>query len=78
MGQGVLSLGQIKWFPWCIKCTRNLAIFAYAGHIQCYMANIGGLTYINRWLLISEGVKFVTGSGLALTPCHLSYSPYLS
>ena len=27
---------------------------------------------------MSGGVKFVTGSGLASTPCHLNYSPNLS
>ena len=42
------------------------------------MANIGGLGCISKWLLISGGVKFVTGLGIALTLCHLSYSPHLS
>ena len=42
------------------------------------MANIGGLARINRLLLMSGGVKFVTILGLASTLCHLNYNPYLS
>ena len=30
----------------------------------------------NRLLLMSGGVKFVTGSGLALTLCHINCNPY--
>ena len=78
MEQGILSLGHIRGTSWCNKCTRNLAILESAGHILYCVANIGGLACINKWLLMLGGVKFVIGSGQALTPYHLSYNPYLS
>ena len=78
MEQGVLSLDRIRGPSWCDKCTRSLAILVYADHIQCWVANIGRLACINMWLLMSRGVKFVTGSSLASTPCYLNYNPYLS
>ena len=78
MGQGVLFLEQIKGPPWYGKYTRNLAILAYVKYIQYCVANIGGLVCINMLLLMSGGVKFVTGSNLASIPYHLNYSLYLS
>ena len=78
MGQGILTLDQIREPLWCDKCTRNLAILSYAWHIWCCVANIGGLACSNMWLLMSRVVKFVTWSSLAFTPCFLSYNPYLS
>ena len=78
MGQGVLLQGRIRGPLWCDKFTKKLPILAYSGHIRCCVANIGGLACISMWLLMSGGVRFVTGSCLVLTPCHLSYNPCLS
>ena len=69
---------KIRGPPWCYKCMRNLAILAYSWHIGCSVTNIDRLIYIGKWLLMSEGVKFVTGSGPTSPPCHLNCSPYLS
>ena len=54
MEQGGLYLGRIKGPFWCGKCIRNLAILAYAWHIRCCMANIGGLACISRSLFIGR------------------------
>ena len=45
------------------------------GHVG--MANIGELACINKLLLMSRNVKFVTESGLASTLCHLNRNFYL-